>query len=132
MDIKGTTAIIVACSGTGNSPCTAAGHTCSAAHSSLDGVLCLPACPTIAEGSGWNEWSESCKMSATHTVAEGETVKIKKSASMVGELIIDRGATSGNNRHFKVQGTLKMEDVTLTGGYAGAGGVSSFCSLSSL
>jgi hypothetical protein len=68
-------------------------------------------------------------MSATHNVAEGETVKIKKSASMVGELVIDRGsATSGSNRHFFVSGTLEMEDVTLTGAY----GVSSFCSLSSL
>ena len=129
MDIQGTTSKIVACSG--NSPCTAAGHTCSAADSSLDGVVCsLPACPAIVKGSNWNEWSASCSMSATHTVASGETVKIKKSASMVGELIIDRGATSGVNRHFLVKGTLEMEDVTLTGGYAG--GVSFFCSLSSL
>ena len=130
MDIKGTTTKIVACSGTGNSPCTAAGHTCSAAHSSLGGVVCLPACPAIKEGNEWNEWSVSCRMSATHTVKSSETVKIKKSASMVGELVIDRGATSGNNRHFNVQGTLEMEDVTLTGGYVA--GVSSFCSLSSL
>jgi hypothetical protein len=56
-------------------------------------------------------------MSATHTVGSGETVKIKKSSSMVGELIIDRGATSGFNRHFFVQGALEMEDVTLAGGY---------------
>ena len=91
----------------------------------------LPECPVIVKGNDWNEWSASCRMSATHTVAEGETVKIKKSASMVGELIIDRGATSGSsNRHFDVQGTLEMEDVTLTGGYASS--VSSFCSLYSL
>jgi hypothetical protein len=128
MDIKGTTSKIVACSG--NSPCTAAGHTCSAAHSSLDGVVCLPPCPNIVEGNDWNEWSASCSMSATHRVEEGDTVKIKKSASMVGELVIDRGsATSGDNRHFYVSGTLEMEGVTLTGGYTG---VSSFCSLSSL
>jgi hypothetical protein len=64
-------------------------------------------------------------------VALGETVKIKKSASMVGELVIDRGATSGKyNRHFIVREALEMKDVTLTGGYAA--GVSSFCSLSSL
>ena len=89
----------------------------------------LPACPTIVKGSTWNEWSASCSMSATHTVAKGETVKIKKSAAMVGELVIDRGsATSGINRHFIVSGTLEMEDVTLTGGYA----VSFFCSLHSL
>ena len=68
-------------------------------------------------------------MSATHTVAEGDTVKIKKSASMVGELVIDRGATSGNHQLFYVQGTLEMEDVTLTGAYTT---VSSFCSLCSL
>ena len=131
MDIKGTTAKIVACSGTGNSPCTAAGHTCSAAHSSLDGVVCLPACPAIKKGNDWNEWSASCSMSTTHTVALGETVKIKKSSSMSGELVIDRGSdTSGDsNRHFWVDGTLEMEDVTLTGGYTD---VSSFCSLHSL
>ena len=128
MDIKGTTSKIVACSGT--SPCTAAGHTCSAAHSSLDGVVCLPACPTIAEGSNWNEWSARCRMSATHNVAEGDTVEIKKSAAMVGELVIDRGSdTSGDNRHFLVRGTLEMEDVTLIGGYTS---VSSLCSLHSL
>jgi hypothetical protein len=99
----------------------------------------LAACPmtiykddaTQVEGTGgWNVWSASCDMGSTHTVALGETVKIKKSASMVGELIIDRGATSGDNRHFIVKGTLEMEGVTLTGGYAA--GVSSFCSLHSL
>ena len=121
---------IVACSGTGNSPCTAAGHTCSAAHSSLGGVVCLPACPAIKKGNDWNIWSASCSMSTTHTVASGETVKIKKSASMSEELVIDRGATSGVNRHFDVKGTLEMEDVTLTGGYALH--VSSFCSRYSL
>ena len=130
MDIIDSGSRIVPCSGTGNSPCTAAGHTCSAAHSSLGGVVCLPACPTIEKGSSWNEWSASCRMSATHTVALGDTVKIKKSASMVGELVIDRGsATSGLNRHFYVRGTLEMEGVTLTGGYTT---VSSFCSLYSL
>ena len=129
MDIKGDMTKIVACSG--NSPCTAAGHTCSAAHSSLGGVVCLPACPVIEKGNDWNVWSASCRMSATHTVALGDTVKIKKSASVVGELIIDRGSdTSGYNRHFTVNGALEMEDVTLIGGYAD--GVSSFCSLSSL
>ena len=89
----------------------------------------LAACSSIST-SGWNEWSASCSMSTTHSVAEDETVKIKKSASMVGELIIDRGATSGVNQHFIVYGALEMEDVTLTGGYDT--GVSSFCSLHSL
>ena len=117
MDIKGTTTKIVACSG--SSPCTASiGNTCTAAPSSFGGVVCsLPACPAIVEGSNWNEWSASCSMSSEYNVASGKTVKIKKSAAMVGELIIDRGATSGNNRHFDVRGTLEMEDVTLTGGY---------------
>ena len=130
MDFKGTVSKITTCSS--KNPCTASiGNICTAASSDKGGVVCsLPACPTISEGSGWNEWSASCSMSATHTVALGDTVKIKKSASMVGELVIDRGATSGDNRHFLVYGTLEMEDVTLKGGYAV--GVSSFCSLSSL
>ena len=129
MDILDPGSKIVACSG--NSPCTASiGNTCTAAAYSFGGVVCrLPACPAIVEGSSWNEWSASCRMSTTHTVASGDTVKIKKSAAMVEELIIDRGATSGNNRHFFVQGSLEMEDVTLTGGYTT---VSSFCSLYSL
>ena len=100
----------------------------------------LAACPTIytadhdnlkdTDTDGWNVWSASCAMGTTHRVESGETVKIKKSAAMVGELVIDRGsATSGNNRHFEVRGTLEMEGVTLTGAYTP---VSSFCSLSSL
>ena len=90
----------------------------------------LPACPTISAGNDWNEWSASCRMSSTHTVEAGDTVKIKKSASMSEELVIDRGsATSGDNRHFLVKGTFEMEDVTLTGGYST---VSFFYSLSSL
>ena len=132
MGIKGTTSKIVACSS--NSPCTASigtGSTCFAASASLDGVVCSLPCPAIVNGSNWNEWSASCFMSVTHTVATGETVKIKKSSSMVGELIIDRGsATSGNNQHFYVTGALEMEDVTLTGAYTTT--VSSFCSLYSL
>ncbi len=112
MDIKGTTSKIVSCSG--NSPCTASGHTCSAAHSSLDGVVCLPPCPNIVEGNDWNEWSASCSMSTTHKVALSKTVKIKKSAAMSGELIIDRGATNAPKRHFLVSGTLEMEDVMLS------------------
>ena len=100
----------------------------------------LPECPPIytadhaylKDTDGWNVWSASCAMITSgdtfHNVALGKTVKIKKSASMVGELVIDRGSdTSGSsNRHFGVDntGTLEMEDVTLKGGYA----VSSFCS----
>ena len=92
----------------------------------------LATCPTtiykvgnaqVAGTDGWNEWSESCVMGNTHAVGSTETVKIKKSSSMSGELVIDRGATSESyNRHFLVYGTLELEDVTLKGGHA----VSSF------
>ena len=99
----------------------------------------LAACPTIytadhdnlKDTDGWNVWSASCDMGSRYDVAAGKTVKIKKSAAMVGELVIDRGsATSGNNRHFYVSGTLEMVDVTLTGAYTT--NVSTFCSLHSL
>ena len=131
MDIEGTTSKIVTCSG--NSPCTASiGNVCAAASSPLDGVVCsLPACPTIdfadhknlKDNGGWNIWSASCTMATIKDVSQGKTVKIRKSLSMSGELVIDRGATSGiSNRHFNAFGTLEMEDVTLKGGYA----VSSF------
>jgi hypothetical protein len=94
----------------------------------------LAACPTIytddhdslKDTDGWNVWSASCDMGSDYIVNSGKTVKIKKSSSMSGELVIDRGATSGYNQLFFVQGTLEMEDVTLTGGYHG---VSSLCSL---
>jgi hypothetical protein len=56
-------------------------------------------------------------MDSTHVLTAG-TVKIKKDPSMSGELVIDRGATSGDNRHFQVsRGALEMKNVTLTGGY---------------
>ena len=137
MDVKGTTNKIVACSG--NTPCTASigtGSTCSAASSPLVGVRCLAPCPTIykvgdtqVQGTdGWNSWTASCAMVSTYLLTSG-TVKIKKDPSMPGELVIDRGATSGDNRHFIVNGALEMEGVTLTGGYTI---VSSCCSLYSL
>ena len=110
-------------SGVGATGCTAVLVDCSAIYTADDNTQ-------VHATDGWNEWSASCFMSATHTVGSTKTVKIKKSSSMSGELVIDRGATSGDNRHFKVFGTLEMEDVTLIGGYAE--NVSSFCSLSSL
>jgi len=67
----------------------------------------LAACPTMytadaveLQGTdGWNVWSASCDMGSTeentYNVASGKTVKIKKSASMVGELVIDRGSATG-------------------------------------
>jgi len=141
MDIKGTASKIVGCSG--SNPCTASiGNTCSAASSDKGGVVCsLPACPTLytadaseVEGTGgWNVWSESClfievnynQYTRKDKYHVWKTVKIKKSSSMLGELVIDRGATSGDHsRHFWVQGTLELEDVTLKGGHA----VRSFCS----
>ena len=134
-------------SDTGNSPCTECAKgkfqalgfktlcdDCPSGHSSGFGATgCTVDCSAtiytaddtqVQATDGWNEWSASCIMSSQHTVASGATVKIKKSASMSGELVIDRGATSGENRHFLVYGTLEMEDVTLKGAYA----VSSFCS----
>jgi len=120
MDIGGGISKITACR---DNPCTDSfgGTTCAVASSGKGGVVCssLPTC-NIVEGSNWNVWSASCKMSGQHTVDLGETVKIKKSSSMSGELVIDPGSdTSGSgNRHFHVVGTLEMEDVTLTGGYA--------------
>ena len=98
----------------------------------------LATCPTtiykvgdtqVAGTDGWNEWSESCLMGNTHAVGSTETVKIKKSSSMSGELVIDREATSGlSNRHFDVRGTLELEDITLKGGHAVSSFVSLYCS----
>ena len=150
MDIKGTTSKIATCL-SGSNPCTAAngfeGTTCAAASSGKGGVMCsgntdagssLPACPTIYTADddnlkvtdGWNVWSASCAMSSKYNVVvqngAGKTVKIKKSPSMSGELVIDRGSDTSTlyNGHFDVEDTctLELEDVTLTGGYA----VSSF------
>ena len=95
----------------------------------------LPACPTIytytyepatgageyvytpaslAATDGWNVWSASCVMGSQYSFEE-VTVKIKKSSSMSGELIIEM-----NNNHFAVSSSsvLELEDVTLTGGSA--------------
>ena len=130
MDIKGTTAKIVTCSG--NSPCTASiGNVCSAASSDKGGVVCrLPECPLIVKGNNWNVRSESCKMSSRYVVGSTKTVKIKKDPSMSGELIIDRGSdTSGSiNQHFYVTGgALELEDVTLKGGYTVSSFVLLYC-----
>jgi hypothetical protein len=48
---------------------------------------------------------------------------------MSGELVIDRGATSGDeNRVFYVfEGTLELADVTLAGGHAVSSFVSLYC-----
>ena len=75
----------------------------------------LPACPAIVEGSSWNEWSASCFMSATHTVAEDKMVKIKKNTSMSGELVIHGQDARRLFRAYR--STLELEDVTLKGGY---------------
>ena len=91
----------------------------------------LTACPTIysteeyctdaggntwtclTDTNGWNEWSASCVMGSQYSFEE-VTVKIKKSSSMSGELIIEM-----NNNHFALTNSaLELEDVTLTGGSA--------------
>ena len=130
MDIGGDDSKIATCSGNAD-PCTASlGNVCSAASAPLGGVVCsLPACPTIVEGNWDLVWSESCKMGTSFiNVYSGKTVKIKKNASMVGELVIHRGSdTSDHNRHFYVQGTLELEDVTLKGGHAVSSFVSLYC-----
>ena len=55
-------------------------------------------------------------------ISELRDVKIQKDPTMVGELVIDRQATSyrDDSRHFKVEGNLFVEGVTLTGGYVSA------------
>ena len=85
----------------------------------------VEACPTflyadddaLAGTDGYNVLTASCTMGSDMTVANGKTLKIKKDPSVVGEISIDRQATSGRNRHFNVYGNLEMEGVTLKGGY---------------
>jgi len=57
--------------------------------------------------------------SAFPSIGSGQTLKIKKNDSVVGEIVIDHRATSTSpGRHFYVYngGTLEVEGVTLTGG----------------
>ena len=86
----------------------------------------VEACPTflyadddaLAGTDGYNVLTASCTMGRDMTVATGKTLKIKKDPSVVGEISIDRQATSGNRgRHFLVYGNLEMEGITLKGGY---------------
>ena len=84
-------------------------------------------CPTflyaddaaLAGTDGYNVLTASCTMGSV-TVATGKTLKIKKDPSVVGEISIDRQATSANKHtyYFYVQGTIVMEGITLKGGYA--------------
>ena len=68
---------------------------------------------------GWNVLSESCVLGSQINVGSGKTMKVKKDPSVSGPVVIDRQATSGNNRHFYVlNGNLEMEGITLKGGYA--------------
>jgi hypothetical protein len=67
---------------------------------------------------GWNVLSESCVLGSQINVGSGKTMKVKKDPSVSGPVVIDRQATSGNNRHFLVYGNLEMEGITLKGGYA--------------
>jgi hypothetical protein len=97
----------------------------------MEGVkgVAIPACPPVyteeasevAATGGWNVWSASCAMGSTYTVVSGKTVKIKKHATMSGELVIDRGGrtSASPGRHFVVNGgILELEGMTLKGGYA--------------
>ena len=76
----------------------------------------------LADPDGWNVWSTSCVMGSQNPFADfGDStsgtvtvVKIKKSSSMTGELVIEI-----NKKHFEVEyGELELEDVTLSGGSA--------------
>ena len=88
----------------------------------------VEACPTflyaddaaLAGTDGYNVLTASCTMGSDMTVANGKTLKIKKDPSVVGEISIDRQATSANKHtyYFLVQGTIVMEGITLKGGYA--------------
>jgi hypothetical protein len=80
---------------------------------------------SLSGSDGWNVLSASCNLGSApadgFNVPSGKTLKIKKDPTMVGELVIDRQATSSNKgQHFMVQGTLNIEGVTLTGGYVSA------------
>ena len=87
----------------------------------------VEACPTflyadddaLAGTDGYNVLTASCTMGSQMVVANGKTLKIRKDPSVVGEISIDRQATSVNRgRHFHVYGNLEMEGITLKGGYA--------------
>lgn len=89
----------------------------------------LTQCPTfkfvdddILSGSnGVNILTYSCTLGSDFTIPSGQTLKIQKDPTMVGELVIDRQATSSAvGRHFYVTGNLFVEGVTLTGGYVSA------------
>ena len=70
---------------------------------------------SIAMYSNFIKFSGSMKPISAWDVSEATLQGYQR---MSGELVIDRGATSGNNRHFLVKGTLELEDVTLKGGYS--------------
>jgi hypothetical protein len=96
----------------------------------------LTQCPTfkfvddnsLSGSNGVNILSASCTMGSDFSggwndflIPLGKTLKIKKDPTMVGELVIDRQATSSAvGRHFQVEGNLFVEGVTLTGGYVSA------------
>ena len=93
----------------------------------------LVACPTflfadddaLAGTDGYNVLTASCTMGSV-TVGSGKTLKIKKDPSVVGEIVLDRQATSANKgRHFYVYGTIVMEGITLKGGYIDVSYISS-------
>ena len=89
----------------------------------------LTQCPTfkfvddnsLSPSNGVNILTYSCTLGSDFTIPSGKTLKIKKDPTMVGELVIDRKATSSaTGRHFFVRGNLFVEGVTLTGGFVSA------------
>ena len=91
-------------------------------------------CPTVLYSdnvalsgtNGYNVWSTSCNMISQMGISTGKTVKIKKSSSMSGELVIDRGGDSATNPGkifwLSSSATLIMEDVTIANGRGSQGG----------
>ena len=78
---------------------------------------------SLSGSDGWNVLSASCNLGSHFTVPSGKTLKIKKDPTMVGELVIDRQATSANKgRHFYVLGILFVERLVFTKGYGNSQG----------
>ena len=81
---------------------------------------------SLSATNGYNVLSKSCFMTSQISIGSGKTLKIKKSETVVGEIIIDREATKlSPGKHFYMNGggALEVEGVTLTGGYHNYGGV---------
>jgi hypothetical protein len=72
---------------------------------------------SLSGTNGYNILTTSCYMTEI-SVSSGQTLKIKKGDSIVGDIVIDRRATTASHgRHFYVRdgGSLAVEGVTFTG-----------------